>query len=273
MVKWRNSDQEQSTALLGLIGYPLGHSWSAGYFNEKFRSAGDAESRYALFPLENPDELPGLLEKYPKLTGLNVTTPFKETIIPFLDELDETAGLIGAVNTIKVDREHGLIHTKGFNTDTTGFLQTIKDHTPQTDALILGTGGAAKAVAYALKEKNIPFKFVSRKKKGSGIISYQDLTFDVISNHLLIINATPLGMYPTTDYFPPIPYHFLACRHCLYDLIYNPEETIFLKRGKAMKTQTFNGLQMLINQAELSYQIFFENQPELPVQANNVPST
>ena len=242
--------------LFGLIGFPLGHSWSAVYFNKKFKAEGDAGKAYRLFPLKNLDEFPALLTEYPELGGLNVTIPFKEKIIPYLDELDETARLIGAVNVIKITRTNRIIHTKGFNTDAPGFLQTLTASMPGGHALILGTGGGAKAVAYAFTEKNIMFQFVSRNTRGPGIISYNDLTFDLIRNHLLIVNATPLGLYPGIGKFPPIPYQHLTGDHFLYDLIYNPEETEFMKRGKSMNARTMNGLQMLINQAELSNSIF-----------------
>jgi shikimate dehydrogenase len=242
--------------LYGLIGFPLGHSWSAIYFNEKFRSEGDANKEYRLFPLKNPDEFPDLLEKYPELKGLNVTIPYKEKIIPYLNKLDESARLVGAVNTIRIMRKFGITLTIGYNTDSKGFFQTLEDHELPGPALILGTGGAAKAVAQALREKNIPFSFVSRKHRGKGVITYNDISIDVITSHLLIINATPLGMYPDIDKYPPIPYHHLSGNHFLYDLIYNPEETEFIKLGKAMNTKTMNGKQMLINQAELSYRVF-----------------
>jgi shikimate dehydrogenase len=192
----------------------------------------------------------------PELTGLNVTIPYKEKIIPFLDELDDAARLIGAVNTIRIVRENGKIQTKGFNTDAPGFLQTLDSINPSGPALILGTGGGAKAVAHALKTASIPFNFVSQKKSKTGVLGYADLTFEVISKNLFIINTTPLGMFPDTGTFPPIPYQHLTGRHFLYDLIYNPSETEFLKRGKAMKTKTVNGLQMLINQADLAWDIF-----------------
>ncbi len=252
---------EQGKALLGLIGFPLGHSWSPAWFNEKLRAEGKGMYEYRLFPLEEITEFPGLLIKHPALAGLNVTIPYKEKIIPYLDELDGTARSIGAVNTIRLTRSNGKILTKGFNTDAPGFLMTLPRTLLQGPVLILGTGGGAKAVAFALDEKNIPYTFVSRSKTGPGIISYDDLTAAVIGSHPLIVNTTPLGMFPATGKFPPIPYHFLSTRHCLYDLIYNPEETEFLKRGKIMKTGTMSGKQMLINQAGLSYNIFFGNSP------------
>ena len=244
--------------LFGLIGFPLGHSWSAAWFTEKFREEGGSDKSYQLFPLKDIREFPDLLQLHPGLNGLNVTIPYKEKIIPYLDELDETARSVGAVNTIRINRNNGRILTKGFNTDAPGFLQTITNQIPRCPALIIGTGGAAKAVAFALDKKNIAFTYISRGKQGSRIISYQDLSPEIISHNRLIINATPIGMYPDTDDFPPIPYHLLSSGHYLYDLIYNPPETQFIKRGKAMKAQTMNGMQMLINQAELSYKIFLD---------------
>jgi shikimate dehydrogenase len=246
----------KGTQLFGLIGFPLGHSFSAGYFNEKFRLAGDSGQEYRLFPLQNLDEFPGLLAAHPELAGLNVTIPYKENIIPYLNEIDETARLIGAVNTVVIIRAKRMTITRGFNTDAPGFLHTLSDRVPAGPALILGTGGASRAVAYALHEKNTRFTFVSRAKKGPGIISYGELTRELINEHLFIINTTPAGMYPDTDQCPPIPYQFLTSGHFLYDLIYNPEETLFIQRGKAMKASTLNGMQMLINQAELSFKIF-----------------
>jgi shikimate dehydrogenase len=245
--------------LYGLIGYPLSHSFSAHYFNEKFRLAGDTDKEYRLFPLNKSETFPDLLERHPNLAGLNVTIPYKEKIIPYLDEIDGTARSIGAVNTILIQRNRGLIVTKGFNTDATGFYQTLSGLTLAGPALILGTGGGAKAVAHALNKKNIPFTFVSRNPGKPGILSYDDLTSDIIRRHLLIINTTPVGMFPDTGEFPMIPYQHLSGNHTLYDLIYNPGETEFLKRGKIMGAKPLNGKQMLINQAELSYAIFTGN--------------
>ena len=245
--------------VFGLIGFPLGHSWSAGWFNEKFRSEGEINKEYHLFPLTNISELPGLLTSVPALAGLNVTIPYKEKILPLLDELDETARSVGAVNVIRIERAAGKIRTKGFNTDARGFLMTLPEVFPFKSALILGTGGAAKAVAWALRKKNIPFLMVSRKNKGKYLIAYDDISPGIIRNNLLIINATPLGMFPDTEKYPGIPYHYLTGDHFLYDLIYNPEETAFLKQGKAMNACTMNGMQMLINQAVLSWNIFKGN--------------
>jgi len=247
---------KQNRLLFGLIGFPLGHSFSAAWFNKKFILAGDTEKEYRLFPLQTLHDFPALLHDFPELSGLNVTIPYKEAIIPFLDEIDETARLIGAVNTIRITRASGIIRTKGFNTDAPAFLQTLSDQIPEGPALILGTGGASRAVAYALQERNRRFSFVSRKKTGAGIISYEDLTRELITEHRFIINTTPTGMYPDTDKCPTIPYQFLTADHLLYDLIYNPEVTRFMSNGNAMHARTLNGMQMFNNQAELAFNIF-----------------
>ena len=242
--------------LWGLIGFPLSHSFSATWFNDKLAREGLIDIEYRLFPLASIEDFPSLLRSEPNLTGLNVTIPYKENIIPFLDELDEPAREIGAVNTICIRRENGKIRTRGFNTDAGGFLQSLPAPVAFKNALILGTGGAAKAVAFSLNLKNIDCLFVSRTRHGEDILNYQDLTPEIILNNPLIVQATPLGMYPRTDGFPPIPYHHLSENHFLYDLIYNPPVTEFMKRGKLNKAVAVNGLQMLINQAELSYGIF-----------------
>ena len=264
---YKNGKMDQKKRLLGLIGFPLGHSWSPVWFNNKFAREGITNLEYRLFPLSKIEEFPFLLRNEQELIGVNVTIPYKEKIINYLDELDETARLIGAVNTIKVERKNGKILTKGYNTDAPGFLQTLPDRMAANMALIIGTGGGAKSVAHVLTGKNIPFLFVSRINKGPGIISFDDLTAELIRNHLLIINTTPLGMFPESDKFPPIPYHYLSADHFLYDLIYNPEVTEFMKRGQKMAAQITNGIQMLINQAELSYQIFMDNSTRLTVQS------
>ena len=263
MVRWLNGEMVKfgngaKKILFGLIGFPLDHSWSAEWFTEKFRKEANVDYEYRLFPLKKISDVADMIYNNPELSGLNVTIPYKEQIIPFLSSLDETAKAIGAVNTIRISRNEGLILTTGFNTDAPGFRQTLSDQIPGGPALILGTGGVARAIAYVLKERNSTFNFVSRKRRGPGIISYSDLTSDIIGSYHFIINATPLGMYPATDQFPPIPYQLITANHFLYDLIYNPEETQFLKLGKAMKAQTKNGLQMLNNQAELSYDIFLK---------------
>jgi shikimate dehydrogenase len=243
--------------IYGLIGYPLSHSGSGSWFAEKLRKEGKHSYRYLNFPLSSLDEFPILFRKHPGLKGLNVTIPYKEKIIPWLEELDPKAEKIGAVNTILIYRERGNIHMKGFNTDADAFLQSAH-FTGHRHALILGTGGAAKAVAFALAEKGISYLFVSRSKKSADHISYQDLSKEVFSSHNLIVNATPLGMFPSEETFPLIPYRFLSKNHFLYDLVYNPEMTIFLKKGSLAGARVQNGFKMLEIQAELSYRIWNE---------------
>ncbi len=191
----------------------------------------------------------------PTLQGLNVTIPYKVKIIPYLDELDETARMIGAVNTIRISLDGGAVHTKGFNTDSPGFLNTISHIPPRVKALILGTGGAARAVAHAFKTRNISFKFVSRLSKGADTIHYDDLEPGLFQDYRMIVNTTPLGMFPDTGTCAPIPYQLLTPDHVVYDLVYNPEETTFLRHARLMHAQTINGMQMLINQAEYSFKI------------------
>jgi shikimate dehydrogenase len=243
--------------IYGLIGNPLSHSRSGSWFEEKLRKDGKSGYSYLDFLLSSLDEFPGLLCKHPALAGLNVTIPYKEKIIPWLEELDPKAEKIGAVNTIRIRRDKGHIHLKGFNTDADGFRQSA-DFSGHHKALILGTGGAAKAVAFALSEKGISYLFVSRSKKSSHHISYEELSEELLVSHTLIINATPLGMFPSDETFPPIPYQFLSENHFLYDLVYNPGITVFLKKGSAAGTRVQNGLKMLEIQAELSYRIWNE---------------
>jgi shikimate dehydrogenase len=242
--------------LFGLIGYPLEHSFSPRWFTDKFVDEGISDAEYRLFPLTSIEQFPGLLQAATELSGLNVTIPYKEKIIPYLDALDPLAAEIGAVNTIRITRSGGRILTTGFNTDAPGFLSTLAGDIPPGPALILGTGGAARAVAYALSSLEIDFLYVSRHVKNSRMVSYDDLTPAVMEKYRLIVNATPVGMFPGTDLAPAIPYHLITARHFLYDLVYNPEETVFLRNGKAVNARTMNGLQMLKNQAERSFRIF-----------------
>ena len=238
----------------GLIGYPLGHSFSKRYFTEKFLNEGIAAT-YELYELPDLAEF-GTLLSNSALSGLNVTIPYKEAIIPFLDELDETAQKVGAVNTIRFLSDGRL---KGYNTDVIGFEQTLKPLLKpyHTNALVLGTGGASKAVTYVLKRLGINFKLVSRTKTAERLC-YADLSQSLIESHLLIVNTTPIGMHPNINAQPPIPYQFLSNRHLLYDLVYNPLQTKFLSNGKAVGATTQNGLAMLEAQAEASYQIWKE---------------
>jgi len=238
--------------LYGLIGFPLGHTFSPGYFNAKFAREGiDAE--YKAFPIASISELHQLLELYPHLSGLNVTTPYKEQVIPLLDECDETATGIGAVNCINIADGK----TKGFNTDIIGFEQSLLPLLqPGMDkAIVLGTGGAARAVKYVLDKYKVSYTSVSRVEK-DGLLSYTELTDEIIESHKIIINTTPLGMYPFTESYPPIPYGALGPQHLLYDLIYNPEFTTFLQKGKQQGAMIKNGLQMLELQADASWAIW-----------------
>jgi len=242
----------------GLIGYPLGHSFSKGYFTEKFIREGFSEYAYENFPLEFIEELPGLIECNPDLEGLNVTIPHKQAVIPYLNELDPRAAEIGAVNCIKVTRSNGGVRLKGYNADAWGFEHSLLDMigTQRPDALILGTGGASKAVAYVLTQLGISFHFVSRTGNGEHILSYHDLSPELITRTPLIINTTPLGTYPNTDTLPAIPYEAIGRGHFLHDLVYNPAETTFLREGRLRGATVKNGYAMLLGQAERSWEIW-----------------
>jgi len=244
----------------GLVGYPLGHSFSKKYFTAKFAREGITDAAYELFPLENISQFPDLIEKQPDLRGLNVTIPYKQQVIPYLDGLDPAAQRIGAVNVIKIA---GNGRKTGYNSDYFGFKTTLESwlqkyyaqEMPNLRALILGTGGASKAVRVALEDMGIAHTCVSRRR-GENAISYGDLTEKSLAANRLVINTTPLGMYPGTGVLPPLPYEWLTPGHLLYDLIYNPEETAFLKRGAAQGAKTFGGLPMLHAQAEKSWEIW-----------------
>ncbi len=246
--------------LYGLIGYPLTHSFSEKYFKAKFRKENISDVDFKTFAIKDLKDFSSIIKSNPDLKGLSVTIPHKENIIPFLDELDETAKNIGAVNCVKIDtrnknQEPRLI---GFNTDAYGFQQSIKPflETQHERALILGTGGAAKAVAYVLKNIGIDVYFVSRKNNQKECFSYSDLNQNILSKIKLIINATPLGMYPNTTEFPEIPYECITSEHLCYDLIYNPEESLFLQKAKNNGAVTINGLSMLHHQADKAWEIW-----------------
>jgi shikimate dehydrogenase len=252
----------------GLIGYPLSHSFSKKYFSEKFERENIRDCSFELFPLKEIDELPALISANPDLSGLSVTIPYKEKVIPFLDELDETAKKIGAVNCIRISQAPGnqSPFLTGYNTDVFGFRQSIKPflETSHERALILGTGGASKAVYHVLKEIGIECYFVTRDKSAlkrvnadnSKIFDYTELNEYVLKAFKLIVNTTPLGMSPDLHTFPDIPYQYADATHLLYDLVYNPAETEFLKKGKARGATTINGLSMLHLQAEEAWRIW-----------------
>ncbi len=241
----------------GLIGYPLTHSFSKKFFTEKFRDEGIGSS-YDNFEISDISLFPGIIDNNPGLVGLNVTIPYKEQVIPYLDELDEAAKEIGAVNTIKIIRKGGAIFLKGFNSDTHGFESSLKPFLKDyhKKALILGTGGASKAIKYVLTKLGIEYISASIEELKENEIRYEDIDGEMINERLLIINATPLGTYPKVETFPPIPYEFIGGRHLLFDLVYNPAETKFLKFGREKGAATKNGHEMLINQALRSYEIW-----------------
>lgn len=238
----------------GLIGYPLGHSFSKDFFTRKFASEGIC-AEYVNFEIDNISELRNIVRANPALRGLNVTIPYKTQIIPLLDEIDAEASLIGAVNTVKITADGVL---KGFNTDAPGFSKSIEPllNATHRQALILGTGGASKAVFHGLRQHNVAPLYVSRKSRESGSIAYEQITPHVMAEHTVIVNTTPLGMFPHTNECPDIPYHLLTSGHLVYDLIYNPNETLFMQKGKQHGATTKNGLEMLTLQALESWAIW-----------------
>ncbi len=240
--------------IFGLIGFPLEHSRSPEWFHAKFRETGRRHDEYRLFPLPSLTGFHDLLHEHPSLAGLNVTIPHKITILPQLDAVDETARAVGAVNTILIRRMGNIVHTTGYNTDAPAFLSSLEGLPVRGPALILGNGGASRAVAYALTLKQIPFHIVTRHA-GAGI-SFATLTAKILREHPFIINTTPLGMHPGTAECPPLPYDGLTPGHLLYDLVYNPEQTLFMKQGHARGAATVNGMAMLHLQAELAYRLF-----------------
>ncbi|MCK6641542.1 MAG: shikimate dehydrogenase [Bacteroidia bacterium] len=283
-----------SVRLFGLIGFPLTHSFSEQYFTEKFQREGIKDAMYRKFPITDINLVPDLIKCHPNLKGFNVTIPYKETIIPLLDELDETAKVVGAVNTVVCQASATLsltnnnaldatnnvqLRLKGYNTDVYGFRQSIKPFlaTQHERALILGTGGASKAVEYVLRSIGVECVFVSRSDFGSAqsdsanandntaqsnnapkrtILKYSDLNEYVIGMCKLIVNCTPVGTFPNVNEAPAIPYEYITSDHFLYDLVYNPAETEFLRRGKERGAMIQNGYDMLKMQAEKAWTIF-----------------
>ena len=244
------------TKLFGLIGYPLTHSFSKKYFSEKFEKENIQDHHYELFEIKEASEFLQIIRQNPNLQGLNVTIPHKQSVIPLLDVIDEAAAKIGAVNVIKV-LEDG--RTKGFNSDYFGFKQSLEQW-PVFDknnlkALILGNGGAAKAVKVALQDLGISYQLVSRTK-AQNQLSYQDLSEEIIRDNRLIINTSPVGTFPNIDDSPDIPYQFLTSKHLLYDLVYNPLQTQFMAKGIAQGASAINGLPMLHFQAEKAWEIW-----------------
>lgn len=241
----------------GIIGYPLGHSFSPGYFNEKFENEG-IDAHYDKYELPVITDLQAVIDYTPDLCGFNVTIPYKEKVMSYLDSVSPEARAIGAVNVVKVSRKDGnKPYLEGYNSDVIGFMRSIQ---PLLDnhhkkALILGTGGASKAVNYGLHQFGIETVLVSRSQKDK-TIQYQQITPEMLAEYTVIVNCTPCGMAPHFNKCPDIPYEALSKQHLLYDLIYNPDETLFLKKGKAQGALTKNGLEMLLLQAEAGWEIW-----------------
>lgn len=238
----------------GLIGYPLTHSFSEQYFAKKFEREALINCNYQLFPLQSLQAFNDLLQAHPNLRGLNVTIPYKVNILDLVDDLDETAQAIGAVNTLCIGKR-----ITGYNTDVHGFKHALLPllSLAQNKALVLGNGGAAKAVCYAFRQLGIEYTVVSRQASAA-VLSYDDLSPSIMQSHLLIVNCTPLGTYPGVDTCPALAYELLSPNHLLYDLVYNPAQSLFLRKGKAQGASIKNGLEMLELQAEKSWQIWQE---------------
>ena len=242
----------------GLIGYPLKHSFSRNYFNEKFASE-NIDAEYVNFEIEDIAAFKRIIDGNPNLRGMNVTIPYKEQVIPYLNGLDPaTAKRIGAVNVIKIIRDGKKVQLIGYNSDILGFSHSIEPYLQprHKKALILGTGGASKAVFCGLEDLGVESTFVSRTKKGLNLLTYDELTPEIMAEHLVIVNCTPVGMYPNVDFCPDIPYECLTPDHLLYDLLYNPDETLFMKKGAEQGATVKNGLEMLLLQAFESWGIW-----------------
>lgn len=246
--------------ILGLIGKPLTHSWSKKYFEEKFIKENISDFTYKLFPLDDIKEVFNLIFNDKSIIGLNVTIPYKEQIIPFLHEISDEARKIGAVNILKISHLPDDISIKAYNTDVYGFEESIKDILKANinNALILGTGGAAKAAAFVFDKHGVEYTMVSRLKRDNNTILYHEISTDNFWRYDIIVNATPVGMYPNSGEMPVIPYRFLNSKQVLYDMVYNPEKSLFLREGEKRGCIIINGLEMLHKQAEKSWEIWNE---------------
>ncbi len=245
----------------GIIGYPLGHSYSRAFFTEKFQREG-IDAQYHNFPIEHVDELPRVLSEFPNLRGLNVTLPHKQAVIPYLDELSPEASRIGAVNVIRIDRSEGKPHLKGFNSDIIGFVESLRPLLKPTHrkALVLGTGGASRAICVGLEGLGLEWRYVSRTKR-EGAFTYNELTPSILQEYPVVVNCSPVGMFPHVDECPAIPYEALSEANLLFDLVYNPEETLFMRRGAQYGACVKNGLEMLRLQAIASWEFWTAPNP------------
>jgi shikimate dehydrogenase len=241
----------------GLLGYPLTHSFSKRYFTERFEKE-KIDSTYQNFEIDTIKKFPEIIENNPEIVGLNVTIPYKEQVIPYLDELNDSAREIKAVNTIRVKRTENGVYLKGYNTDTYGFETSIKPFLKEhhKKALILGTGGASKALKYVLDKLGIDYISASIEELQEKEIRYEDINAELMAERTIIINATPLGTYPKVDTFPNIPYEYITDKHLLFDVVYNPEVSVFLQNGIKKGASTKNGYEMLLLQAIRAYEIW-----------------
>jgi shikimate dehydrogenase len=246
--------------LYGLIGSSLAHSFLKEYFERKFEEEGIIDASFSNFELANLEYLPVILDNFPNLEGLAVTIPYKSAVIPFMNKITDEVKEIRALNVVKIKRLEKTIQLSGYNTDVCGFEQSLlKDINPSHDrALILGSGGVGKAVGFVLQKLEIPYRYVSRGNHQAGAYSYEELTESIISSYPLIINATSVGMYPNVNACPDIPYEGIGERHFLFDLVYNPDLSIFLQKGKEQGAMIKNGYEMLCFQAEAAWQIWNE---------------
>ena len=240
----------------GIIGHPLVHSYSPTFFNQKFAEKG-IKSQYSAFDIDSIEQFPDIVSSHPLMRGFNVTIPYKQAVMPYLNEIDNNAKAIGAVNVVKVEQRDGKPYLTGYNSDWYGFTQSIQPLLQpwHTKALVLGTGGASKGIVYALQQMGISYTFVSRAAQ-EGMLTYEDLSAEVMQAHSIIINTTPVGTFPHTKECPNIPYELITEKHLVYDLIYNPIRTLFLHQAETKGATICNGWSMFVHQALRSYEIW-----------------